>query len=280
MKEMYLIGSRALYFMSGEFPVPEGKDFDIICEDPIDVILPEGCFGTPGRIEWHPMSYLNNAEMTEYATRTPNTYEGYRMNIINLTGLAIIKRSHLWRDLNFDKHITHYYKFIRPSMTQGFNDRDLEVLKRRTELTMKAYPQKHPSLKQSKEDFFDDYVVKKYDHDYLHQLVAFSGKPMYTLLTDGSGSVWCSQDAWNGLTYWQQLECVAEETLVIAIERFMVPKDWQYNSKLAYMKALRKVCTTLTSGWFRDFAIDNYPVIRNYYDPVIFDRVRRKLIGD
>ena len=34
---------------------------------------------------------------------------------------------------------------------------------------------------------------------------------------------------------------------------------------LCYMKALKKVCTTLTSGWFRDFAIDHYPsVVRNF----------------
>ena len=68
------------------------------------------------------------------------------------------------------------------------------------------------------------------------------------------------------MSYDDKLKCIAEETYVIAIERFLVPKDWKYPAKLAYMKALKKVCTTLCSGWFREFAICNYPQIVDLFD--------------
>ena len=55
--------------------------------------------------------------------------------------------------------------------------------------------------------------------------------------------------------------------MVIALERFVIPG--KLNPKLAYLKAVEKICTTLTSGWFRDFAIDNWPeVIDNVPDYV------------
>ena len=41
-----------------------------------------------------------------------------------------------------------------------------------------------------------------------------------------------------------------------------------------------KVCTTLTSGWFRDFAIDNYPEILKLYDHSKFEYVKNQLQED
>ena len=46
-------------------------------------------------------------------------------------------------------------------------------------------------------------------------------------------------------------------------------------SRIACDKALEKVCTTLTSGWFRDFAIDNYPEIFNLCDTIKIDNIRK-----
>jgi len=46
----------------------------------------------------------------------------------------------------------------------------------------------------------------------------------------------------------------------------------------AYVTALEKVCTTITSGWFRRYAIENYqPAIENRPDFVasFFDGLKR-----
>ena len=88
---------------------------------------------------------------------------------------------------------------------------------------------------------------------------------------------WCVKDLWDKLSQTQKLQCVAEETYVIATERFMVPNDWNCPTKKAYYFALKKVCTTLTSGWFRDFAIDNFPEVFNLYEGAKFYHVQAHL---
>ena len=50
--------------------------------------------------------------------------------------------------------------------------------------------------------------------------------------------------------------------MVIALERYLIPMISK-NHKTAYHLALNRVCTTLTKGWFRQFAIDNYPRLSN-----------------
>jgi len=157
------------------------------------------------------------------------------------------------------------------------NKNDVEFLQERTALTHKMFPQGSPNLNQTVEDFFDDAVTKKYEHDYLHSLFAYYEKPMYTRLQTDSTKAWCSKELWDGLTHVEQLQCVAEETYVIATERFMVPKDWNYPMKLAYGKALNKVCTTLCSNWFRDKAIDYYPEVMELFDEGKFLEVKGKL---
>src|SRR5690606_6535747 len=58
-----------------------------------------------------------------------------------------------------------------------------------------------------------------------------------------------------------KLKCVREEAMAIALGRFIIP-GFVHDSQIAYSMALRKVCTTLTKGWFRDFAIDHYPELQ------------------
>lgn len=138
-----LIGSRALSHWTG-MPIKDDTDWDVISENPIE--------GT----EHHPIEKLNNLQMANcYGTTKeillPN---GLPLRVMSMEGLAIIKRSHLWRDLSFYKHLTHYHKWGLSNVKRGdFFDFDLRT---RTELTMKEYPVKHPNLMQSKADFFSD----------------------------------------------------------------------------------------------------------------------------
>lgn len=248
-----LIGSRALNYWFDSVKISDDTDWDVISPEPI-----EGC-------EWHDPNLLNNKDVANYASseliELPN---GSEARVVIPLGLALIKRSHLWRNLSFQKHITHYHKQLAPYRTWDYLD--MGFLETRIALTKKQFPQGNPNLMQSKEDFFDDAVTKVYDHDYLHELVAYYDKPLYTRLLRDTSLAWCEQGKWVTLTDKDKALCVAEEVQVIAIERFMIPNNWQYPYKLAYMKALEKVCTTLCSGWFRDYAIDHYPVILELFD--------------
>lgn len=247
MSNPILIGSRALAFWDDTFKLKPNADWDVISDAPID------------GFEWHDPSLLNNSDVYRYTEHGLTTeINGIKLNVVSLKGLALIKRSHLWRNLSFDKHITMYHRHLA-KYVEELSEFDQRFIKQRTELTHKTFPQGHPSLKKTKEDFFDDFVTKKYDHDELHKIVAFNDSPLYNRILKDNEPVFCDKTKWELLTHQEKLQCIAEETYVIAIERFLVPNDWRYAAKLAYLKSLNKVCTTLCSGWFRDYAIDHYP---------------------
>ena len=255
-----LVGSRAIAYWNPEFKIGSNSDWDIIgtpeSEDYFRMFL-----GIPDedRIEWHDPNHLNNKDMI-FIFETGDC-------VCSPYGLAIIYRSHLHRDWNWDAHITKYHKFILPLLKNDLHLSDPTLLER-IKLTKKAYPQGNPNLMQSNEMFFDDPVKKVYDHDFLHELYAYEDRPMFEKLKhEGEeGKAWCAKDLWDELSHLQKLQCVAEESYVIATERFMVPNDWNYPTKKAFYFALKKVCTTLTSGWFRDFAIDNFPQVFELFD--------------
>lgn len=261
-----LIGSRALAYWNPDVKIKEDTDWDIISDEPI-----EGS-------EWHDPNFLNNAQMCQLYTSAGSTidFNGHTLNVMNSLGLSIIKRSHLWRNLSFQKHITYYHKFMSYKR-QDYGLLAEEILQERIRLTTQVFPQGHPSLKKSVDDFFDDYVTKKYNHDYLHELVAYHDRPLYTQLQRDLTMAWCEKDLWDKLSVDDKIKCVAEETQVIAIERFLVPKDWNYPVRHAYIKALDKVCTTLCSGWFRDWAIDYYPQVFDLCDTIKFEKIRKEL---
>ena len=258
-----LIGSRALSFWFNDMKIKETSDWDVISEEYIE--------GT----EWHKPEFLGSDLLLEFAVDSPTVdFNGHQLKVMNPWGLSIIKRSHLWRDLKFQKHITHYHKWLKDYSRKHYSARHEELLKIRTDLTMQEFKQSNPNLMQKKEDFFNDAVVKKYDHDYLHELVAFYQQPLYKKLQKDSTLAWCIKDLWYDLDHQDKLRCVAEEVYVISIERFLVRNNWDFPYRLAYIKALDKVCTTLCSGWFRDFAIDNYPEVEGLFDKAKIESVK------
>lgn len=255
---MLLIGSRALNYWYPEHRISSDTDWDIITDED----LPWA--------EVHPTSTLNNAKylnlpVTDYVPRL-----GLNIPVASLETLAEIKRSHLHRTLGFGKHITHYHRHLRKHLVGD----DWKI---RQALTIKDYPEPGPNLKQSVEKFFDDAVTKKYDHDYLHTLFAVDGVPMYSKMQRDGSTVWCEKDLWDTFTHDEKLRTVMEETSVIATERFLVPSNWECFLPRAYNKSLEKVCTTLCSGWFRDFAIEHFIEVLAMKDENLFLTMKNKL---
>lgn len=259
-----LIGSRAMNYWNPSVPIKIDTDWDVVSYIPIE--------GT----EFHDKGLLNNDDLFQYCTGDKVQFNGKELHVLSMKGLSLVKRSHLHRDLSFDKHITLYWKYLQ-HQRKFWTEEDRKFLKLRTDMTLERFPQLKPNLNLTVDLFFDDAVQKKYSHDYLHELFAYEDKPMYTKLQINPELAKCEVNLWNNLSYRQKVKCVAEETQVIATERFLVPKDWEYPAKAAYMKALQKVCTTLTSGWFRDFALDNYPSVVELFSKDKFNEVRSKL---
>lgn len=264
----YLIGSRALNYWFPDWKIKEDTDWDVVSWTEVKG---EG-------IEWHDRYLLNNDEIADYATPQTIKHNNLTLHVVNPIGLSLIKRSHLHRDIGFDKHMNQWLLHLQ-QFQKYWSMQDYGFYSQRSILTKKDYPQRTPNLMQPKYSFFDDAVKKVYEHDYLHELVAFYDKPLYTQLLRDKTLAWCEQTEWNKLDHADKVRCVQEEVYVIATERFIIPKGFDFNTKIAYNKALNKVCTTLCSGWFRDFAIDNYLEIVNSYDKKKFETVINKLKG-
>lgn len=123
-------------------------------------------------------------------------------------------------------------------------------------------------LNVKKEDFFaNDGVNYEYDHDELHKVVAIDEMPAYSKIKNSESDVMCNREMWNHATENVKIACVLEESWVIALERRIIPmKMWNATREEQFdaaVTALQKICTTLTSGWFRDYAWQNYGIIKS-----------------
>lgn len=133
------------------------------------------------------------------------------------------------------------------------------------------YNYSHPALNVSKESFFkDDFYV--YDHDSIHKAVAIESEPAYLAFLKQGAEVECSRELFENLVYTHRLRAVIEESLVLAIERSLVPHPGKLTLQQAYDKALEKVCTSITSGWFREFAYDNYQLCEYKVMSIVIER--------
>lgn len=98
-----LIGSRALNYWFPEWKIKEDTDWDIV-----SLVEVKG-----ENIEWHDRWLLNNIYIVDYVTARTIEYNGLVLNVVNPIGLSLIKRSHLHRDIGFDKHMNQWLKHLQ-----------------------------------------------------------------------------------------------------------------------------------------------------------------------
>ena len=263
-----LIGSRALHAHIFDYPIRDETDWDIISYSPKSNF-------NGFNVEVHnPNEYLSE-RFFQFAEEDVLCFiNDEPIHLCSLEGLAVIKRSHLALDYFWNKHIGQYHKFLK----SHFRMEHWDLMKAREKITLQNAKQRHPSLMMTNDRFLNhDYVTKKYDHDWLHEQVAFYERPLYERLKyeDKFHLAWCEQELFEQLSHQEKLECVVEEVMVIALERFLIPGIEKVPG-VAFQKSLRKVCTTLCSGWFRDFAIDNWEQLRLMCDRVKLKELRSK----
>ena len=169
--------------------------------------------------------------------------------------LLTLKMSHLAWDIKWDKTKRH----IITLLNLGYEpDYDAYVLLKKYWESVHG-DKSFLSLKKDKDDFFDDHVVYKYDHDYLHELVAYPNEPMYTRCLEDGESVMTSETKFRGMSHVDQVRMFREEVTVIAIERWLTNdvNKGRYSWYESYSLSLKKTITTLTKNWANDFMIMN-----------------------
>lgn len=132
---------------------------------------------------------------------------------------------------------------------------------------VETYNYKHPRLDVDKEAFFkDDGIRYVYDHDSIHKAVALiNNTPAYTHYMKDGSEVMTSKEKFMSVSEEIRLYGVYEETCVLALERSQIPYNYKPEPRKSFEKALTKVCTSITSGWFREFAWENYDKVLDLY---------------
>lgn len=127
---------------------------------------------------------------------------------------------------------------------------------------IKVHGRKWASLKnKDSESFFIDSVNRKYVHDDIHDAIAVYDKPLYEkLIVEG---VSCSEDAFNLLSEDDKVLLAKEEIWVTALERYHIPSNFSCGHYFAYGQSLKKLATTMSSGYFKYFILTNFDKIHS-----------------
>jgi hypothetical protein len=215
----------------------------------------------------------SDRDIVELYNRRPEMFDNVNLEfadfdvfVPNLDILYMIKMSHRYR-----KNSPHFrktmfdIKVLRYAL--GTKDVNVDLTSIYRKRMKETYSYAHPSLKQSKNSFFrGDQINYIYDHDSIHCSVAFNYKPAYLFYKGDNQEVMCDREKFFACTETMRIHGVVEEALVLALERSQIPfRDRNINPDASFMMALEKVCTSITSGWFREFAWENFDRCVNVY---------------
>lgn len=121
-----------------------------------------------------------------------------------------------------------------------------------------VHGKKRVNMSKSMDVFFNDAVTRKYDHEELHKLVAFYDAPMHEQLRPDHGTAWCDVKRFDALSQDDKARVALEEIMAVAIERFqLTAKSPNSVKRCAMSNAYKKLCTSMTTGWFARFLILN-----------------------
>lgn len=193
----------------------------------------------------------------------------------------IIKAGHIkYNSRNWEKHIHDYHilkKIVNIKQYGNYNNQYtvMDMIKMHEKFCATFYNQKSYSLKNvTKSEFFNEKVTRYIEHDSLHELFKHTDEPLHKKMQPDPAYVYCDEGLWNNFSKIEKMACVLEESYVIASERFLIPDiihDRLSNPSNAFKCALKMVCTNLTSGFFRDFAIENYYEIYNLHNKKYYE---------
>lgn len=182
--------------------------------------------------------------------------------VANVDMLYTIKMSH-----RFLKNSPHFYKtmwdilFMRSAFTASIFDQDWYQQRMKETYDYSSY-----KLNVKSKDFFTSNFDYIYDHDSIHRAVAVLDMPAYEFYIKPGSEVFCSKEMFFNSPKSIRILGVLEETYVLALERSQIPSGFKVDPKVSFMMALEKVCTSITSGWFREYAWENFHIVERLYE--------------
>jgi hypothetical protein len=165
--------------------------------------------------------------------------------------LHTLKVSHAYWDIHWKKTMydIHQFQVRGAGFHQDLHDRLVKVW-------TGIHGAKKVNLNQTKDTFWKDNVKRKYDHEWLHTLVAFHSTPLHERLHVSGHPIMMDKGAFFDLPLSLQLDTALEEILVLAIERGELGVQSSKVQRLvAFDKAHFTLCTSAAKGWFAQFLV-------------------------
>ena len=221
---MELIGSRKIKELYPDFRDVSNSDFDYLTTENI-----KNKKGT----EYHNIPALNGIEITGNVMYT-------------------LKISHIFWNIKRSKHL-YDISFLKEKgcvlIPELFNE------------LFSFWESKHgkrntPKFDSTYEEFFDDFVDHKINHDDIHH--ALCPEPSFKKILKGNGTVDICENKFNNLTYNEKLEVIKEECSVLVFERYYVQGKFRKHYKVYYSEMLNKLLQNLSPIWMALFIAENY----------------------
>lgn len=283
---MLLVGSRALAHLLEIDRVP--VDFDFIAS--IESI--SSFVNDLRRSADPPVLAYPFADGKKYLVRTKQRIYEFEVAWLNSTGAFLLQHVHdTWHSVTEDgwpcpsldvlyalkmshrylKNSPHFKKTMVDILQMRAHGAQISSELREWFISREqaTYTYKHPKLNVKKAEFFNpnegiDYV---YDHDSIHIAMQHAKKPAYSFFKADEAEVYTSRFLFEQLPTEVQLWSVLEETQVLALERSQVPFKGKVEPRRSFDMAHEKVCTSITSGWWREFAWEHFAEVQAMYEP-------------
>jgi hypothetical protein len=180
---------------------------------------------------------------------------GFESGTASLDELYTIKVSHSQWDLKNNTWWKHVYDIVELKRAGAVLDLELH------NLLYKVWEGEHGKkvmdLTKDKSEFFDDAVRRTFDHDSLHESVAYGDRPIYAEVLKDGAEVDMDMKKIRALPLDKFVSLIKEEVFVTALERIVVPRNYKCSPHAAYLWALRRTATSLTKGWTSRTIMDN-----------------------
>lgn len=218
-----------------------------------------------------------NISAGQFADDCGNVFEFVNSEILYLT-----KKSHIHYPIHYDKSIADY-SLLKNIVDFEKVEQYKEYFTLRSKETKERINKRLPTLNRTNEEFFDrskNVVGYVFEHDDIHEAIKHYERPVYEMMKKDFSKAWCEKDMFHNLPHEYKIRCVQEEAYVIALERYIILRKGHYKDpQMAYKAALQRICTTLCSGFFRDFAVENYFEILDAYSDNYVNKFKDKLFS-
>ena len=205
----------------------------------------------------------------EYSVETRCTHPdcNWSFKYATIETLYELKMSH-----RYLKNSPHFIKTMQDIKNIRQNFPDVQIVHKEwyNQREKETYTYKHPNLDSMKNDFFKDESFYKYDHDDIHKAIALGEYPAYMDIVSEGAQVKCDRNKWETISYERKLQCALEESYVLTLERGLIPNNFKPDPYVMFQVAVMKVCSSITSGWFREWCWENYDeIMKNYSEDFV-----------